>query len=137
MPAQKTELNTQAIVYSDFMVNFDIHPVSGDLVLATNEDAVKRSVKNLILTNFYEKPFFPTLGSGILSLEFENWTPMLQENIKTRIKTTITNFEPRAKVISIYITPDPDHNSVNCTITFSLLNSDTPVTLTLPLFRIR
>ena len=124
-------------VYTDLDINLDYHPISKDIVKITNEDAIIRSVKNLLLTDYYERPFQHNIGSNIRKLLFENYTPTTQSMLKEAIQDTITSFEPRCNIIDIVISPFEDNNAVNITFTFSVLNREEPITLDFYLDRIR
>jgi uncharacterized protein len=127
----------QTKVYSDLDLGFVSHPVTGKLVRKTNRDAVKQSVKSLIMTNFYERPFKPDLGCGIRNLLFENYHPAIIEEMKSAIAGVIRNYEPRADIFEIDVDGRPDQNSVSITIVFFVLNDSSPVTLNVLLERIR
>ena len=87
--------------YVDLDLNFTRHPVTNDVVKIEDVDAVKRSVRNLINTHFYERPFHPEMGCGVRDLLFENYTPMTGIFIRRKIEEVLTNYEPRANVSSI------------------------------------
>jgi phage baseplate assembly protein W len=128
---------TTQIVYSDIPTNLTVHPVKEDLVLLTNENAVKRSIRNLLLTDPYERPFSPSLGSGIRGSLFENFGPETEYILTEKIKETIRNYEPRARLFSVSVKALTDDNSYSATIVFSIVNSITPITLDLILRRVR
>ena len=106
-----TPTTTQSLLYSDLFTNFVVHPELHDLVLKKNEDSVKQSVLNLVLTNRYERPFQPTLGGNIRNYLFEPISSVTSEALRTAIETTINNYEPRAKLISIAVTPYEEENA--------------------------
>ena len=122
--------------FSDFNNSFAVHPVKQDLSLKTEVNAVKQSVKNLILTDRGERLMQPTIGSKIRSLLFENFTPQTAELIKQYTRETIENHEPRATLIDVTVSPDPDNNNLNVTITFGIINIDEPQRLNLEIERI-
>lgn len=124
-------------VYTDLDINLGIHPISKDIIKVTNEEAIIRSVKNLLLTDFYERPFQYNIGSNIRKLLFENYTPTTQSMLKEAIQETIESFEPRCNIIDIVISPFEDNNAINVTFTFSVLNREEPITLDFYLDRIR
>lgn len=111
--------------------------MTGDVSKKYDEFAIKQSVKNLILTNHYERPFHPEIGSQITGLMFENWSPMIQSVIRQSIINTITNFEPRVQLIDILVNPSPDENSIYVEITFKIVNTETPLTIDITLDRTR
>lgn len=124
-------------IYSDFKTGFSVHPVKGDLVLDSNENSVKRSIRNILLTNSYERPFNPTFGGNITALLFENYTPATVAIAKENITRAINNFEPRANIIDVVVSGDPDRNSLIIRIVFSTTNRTTPDTLDVVLERVR
>jgi phage baseplate assembly protein W len=128
-------INTRT--FSDIDFNFIPNPVTGDLVLRLDDDAVKNSVKNLILTSFYERPFHSEVGSPIKSMLFEPATPILGSMIKQAIINTINNYEPRVSLSDVIVNSSPDDNSVYVTIEYTILNSTEPLTLDLTLQRSR
>jgi phage baseplate assembly protein W len=125
------------ISYSDIDLTFTIHPVKGDIVLSTNDQAVKRAIKNLIMTAFYERPFHPEIGSSLRKMLFEPMSPISLSYIRKEIYDVITNFEPRAKIIDIIVDTTPDYNAVVITIKFYILSITTPIVLQILLDRVR
>jgi phage baseplate assembly protein W len=128
---------TRQVIYSDIPVNFDVHPLKGDLIRTTNEDAVKRSIRNLLLTDPYERFFNPKIGAGIRASLFENIGQDTEFLLKTKITETINNYEKRAQLYSVKVKAFPDQNAYNASIVFYLVNYTTPITLDLVLRRIR
>ena len=125
-------------VFSDLNLNFTRNPATKDVAKLYDIEAVKRSVRNLINTNEGERPFQPTLGSGIRALLFENMSPIIETLIKDRIAETINVYEPRALLTSILINGDIDRNEYKCTISFKVVNTTAdPVTITEFLQRLR
>lgn len=107
--------------YSDFLMNMDLNPISGEIARVTNEASVIRAIKNLINTNRGERPFQPDLGCGIRKLLFEPMDDVTADLIRTEITTTITQYEPRVNLILVSVQPqEPDAYIVS--ITFSLVN---------------
>ena len=94
--------------FKDLDLNFVIHPVRKDINVLKNENAIISSVKNLILTNHYERPFRPELGSNLRRLLFENVDVLLAAQIEREIEETITNFEPRVEISKVEAFPLPD-----------------------------
>lgn len=132
----KTPINTE-IIYSDILMDFDIHPVKHDLVRAINEAAVKRSIRNLLLTRRGERPFNYALGSGIHQFLFENMTPQTSVALQSAIENTINNHEPRVRLIGVTVTPVYEQNLYNVQITFYIINRPDPVTFNVSLERTR
>jgi phage baseplate assembly protein W len=123
--------------YKDLDLNFNIHPVKKDLVKSTGERAVINSIKNLVSTNHYEKPFNPSFGSNLRRLLFENADKFTSSLIEREITEVITNFEPRARVRSVIVSPTTDLNGFNVELEFFIVNQTDPLTITFFLERIR
>ena len=92
--------------YTDIHLNITPHPSSGDLVLKQDKDAVKRSIRNIMLTNHYERPFKPNFGANLRSLLFELADDITKMEIRQQIVEALQNFEPRVAVDNIYLTQD-------------------------------
>lgn len=133
----KTPVTKKPNLYSDFHKDLRISPISKDIALLKDEDAVKQSIKNLILTDPGERLMQPFIGGGIKGLLFENITPGVLKVIETRCKDTIGTYEPRAEIIDITASSAYDDNTVNVKIQFYIKNVDKPITLDLILERIR
>ena len=128
--------NTQQ--YRDLDLFFSRKSMSNDVNKVTDITAIKRSIRNLVLTNHYEKPFHPEIGSGVRDILFEPMTPFIAHILTMKIQDVIENFEPRAKVINISARPDIDRNEYELTIQFFVVNAPTElVDLTLMLERLR
>jgi len=123
--------------YSDFNLLFSSHPVTGDVARKNDEEAVKQSLRNLISTRHYERPFHPEIGCQIHGLLFENFNPVTAQVMKKTIIDTIDKFEPRVTVLEVKIKEKADNNEIVCDIIFRLNNSDRPITLTTLLTRVR
>jgi phage baseplate assembly protein W len=123
--------------YSDFYTNFNVHPQNKRLVKYINEDAVKRSIRNLILTEKYDRPFQPEIGCRIKSLLFENMSDVIVEEIKNVIKETIDTYEPRARVLDIIVQANESRQSYDIYIYFEVINKVDPVSISITLFRAR
>jgi phage baseplate assembly protein W len=123
--------------FVDLDLNFSIHPIRKDISTYKSEYAVINSVKNLILTNHYEKPFRPQVGSNIRRLLFENIDSIIAAQIERAVTETIENFEPRVSVSSITAIPDPDNNRYNLRLEFFVINQTSPITINFFLERIR
>ena len=124
-------------LYSDIPTNFDIHPIKKDLVLISDDTAIKRSIRNLILTDPFERFFNPLLGSRIKRSLFENISSDTEFSIRQSITETINNYEPRANLIAVNVKALPDQNAYSATIVFSINNNVNPLTLNLILKRVR
>jgi phage baseplate assembly protein W len=123
--------------FSDFLNNFDNHPVNNTLARAINENSVKQSIRNLILTNFGERLYQPTIGSDITKALFEPNDVVTAENITFFIKNTIKQNEPRAVLLEVNVYPNPDRNLFDVNLVFSLINNNIPVSLNVILKRVR
>jgi phage baseplate assembly protein W len=126
-----------ARTFRDLDLNFNIHPIRKDINVHKNEFAVINSIKNLILTNHYERPFQPELGSNIRRLLFENVDALMAAQIQREIEETINNFEPRAQVSRVIAVASPDENRYNIELEFFVINNSSPVTINFFLERIR
>ena len=136
--ASNTNLSKKAVrTYKDLDLDFTRHPVTNDVVKIEDVNAVKRSVRNLVNTQFYERPFHPELGCGVRDLLFENYTPMTGIFIRRKIEEVLTNYEPRAKISSIVVNEEEDRNGIKVEVNFYVLNLPNPVTVTTTLQRIR
>ena len=109
-------------VYKDLNLNFSTNPVTQDVTTVTDVNAVKRSVRNLLLTNHYDRPFHPEIGSNIQALLFENFGPITGNQLTRTIEEMIANFEPRARVESVECFPLPDTNTYDIRIYFYVEN---------------
>lgn len=123
--------------FSDFLNNFDNHPVNNTLARVINENSVKQSIRNLILTNFGERLYQPTIGSDITKSLFEPNDVVTAENITFFIKNTIKQNEPRAVLLEVNVYPNPDRNLFDVNLVFSLINNNIPVSLNVILKRVR
>lgn len=134
---KNTPLSAKEQTYSDFFNDMVINPITDDLAKKTNEDAVKQSIVNLILTKRGERPFQPFIGSDIYQLLFENITLETTSLLETIITETITNYEPRCNLISVTVSSVIDSNDLNARIVFKVINNDNVTELNTPLTRIR
>lgn len=128
--------------YKDLDLDFIAHPSTGDVVKKVGVDAIKRSVRNLILTNFYDRPFRPYIGSNAQKLLFDNINPLTATFLKNAIVETIENFEPRIKInddpnLGVIVNVDTDNNGYNAQINFTIVNREEPASINIFLERIR
>ena len=125
-------------IFKDISLSFAKHPVTGDIAKLSDVDAVKRSVRNLINTNFYERPFHPEIGSDIRSTLFEPVSPSTASLLARHIEDCVINFEPRADLSNVIVTGDIDRNRYDVTIEFYVVNSAADIqTLDIFLERLR
>ena len=111
---------------------------SGDINTITDVQAVKRSIRNLVLLNPYEKPFHPEISSGVRGMLFELMTPFVAAQLTKKVEDVINNFEPRARLVSVRANPDYDRNEYEVSIEFYVVNTPTElVDLTVMLERLR
>ena len=130
-------MTTLTKIYSDIDFMFTKKPGSADVALSYDAQAVIRSIRNLILTNHYERLFNPDLGSNVNAILFELVSPSSADALKFEIKALIENYEPRAIVKEVVVTPLPDRNAYNLYLSFFLENATLPTTITLLLERTR
>jgi phage baseplate assembly protein W len=124
-------------IFSDLNLNFTKNPATKDIAKLTDVEAVKRSVRNLVLTNRFERPFHPEIGSSVRDLLFENVSPLTAVLLKDRIAEVINNFEPRVGLVDVIVNDQADRNEYVVTISFYVLNSPEPTDVTVYLQRLR
>ena len=107
--------------FRDFSLTFEKNAVTNDILSLKNESAIKESVKNIVLYNFYEKPFDPFFGGNILGLLFENSTPTMVLEVKNRIEQSIEIHEPRVTAVSVQVNFVENRNELNCKIQYLIL----------------
>ena len=107
--------------FRDFSLTFEKNAVTNDILALKNEAAIKESVKNIVLYNFYEKPFDPFFGGNIIGLLFENSTPTMELEIKNRIEQSVEIYEPRVTAVSVDVNFEPDRNELNCSVSYLIL----------------
>ena len=138
MPSGALNPLLKEVVFSDVNVSFTPHPVTGKLPVLKNADAVKRAVRNLILTNFGERPYEPLYGGNVRAMLFENTDdPLLQDQLRRQIEGAIKNYEKRAKVESVVVDVNPDSNALVVKIRFMIFNERFPVDLEVAIERVR
>lgn len=135
--AQKASIIARDSNYSDLNLLFMPNPITGDINPIKDIEAIKKSVINLILTNFYERPFQPEIGCGVRGLLFEPADPITISDLEDAAQQVLDNFEPRVRVISISATDDPDNNSYIMTIYFQILSTEQVAEVTTVLERLR
>ena len=125
------------IVYKDLGLSFIPHPVTKNVPVLKNENAVKRAIRNLILTNQGEQFFNELYGGNITSLLFENFTPITVMEIKASVIDTVQVYEPRATVLDVDVIAQPDSNSIKINIVFQINDSPQSSLLTFTVERVR
>lgn len=123
--------------YKDLDLDFIAHPVTKDVTKKIGPEAVARSIRNLVLTNFYDRLFQPQIGSSAQKLLFENMNSITENSIKTAIEQVIENYEPRARLIDVSVNADFDRNAYKTKVAFYVVNRPEPYVVTLLLERIR
>ena len=124
-------------LFTDLDLNFTAHPVTKDITRRYDESAIKASVRNLLLTRNFERPFHSEIGSPIRALLFELPGPMFTIMMQRAIVDVITNFEPRIEIIDVRVIDASDNNAVYITLEFKIVNTERPLTLDLTLERTR
>jgi phage baseplate assembly protein W len=123
--------------FKDLDFAFIDHPVTHDVSVLSGVDAIKQSIRDLIYTQHYEKPFHPEVGCYTTGLLFENIMPSTQIMIKKSVESVITNFEPRVNLLNVIVDVDPDNNGYNLRIEFAVKNQPDPVVFDMFLERLR
>jgi phage baseplate assembly protein W len=123
--------------YRDLDLNFTIHPLRKDVNKNLDEVAIVNSIKNIVSTNHYEKPFQPDFGSNVRRMLFESLDNITASALEREIQQSITNYEPRVKLLSVKVIPDFENNGFNVEMQFYILNKSEPVTITFLLERLR
>ena len=113
-------------VFKDINLSFKRHPVTNDVVTISNEDAIKRSVKNIVFTILGEKPFDPFFGSVINESLFDLNTNLSEVRISDEIKSSLLNYEPRIDNVIVSVSVLPDTNEMNCTVQYDIVGLSTP-----------
>ena len=111
-----------AKIYQDLNLDFQKNTATKDIQKLTDVEAVKRSVRNLIKLNHYEKPFHPEVGSNLRAMFFENITPQINHAISKQIDLLIRNYEPRCRLVQLNVQPDVDRNGYRASISFFVIN---------------
>ena len=112
--------------FKDLSASFQTSPLSNDLIALKNESAIARSVRNLVLTAQGERPFQPVLGTGVSRLLFENMDKLTASAIRSEIRTTIENYEPRVEINEILVEPDFEGNAMHVTLQYFIIGIDVP-----------
>lgn len=128
---------TKDEIFSDLDLGFISHPVTNRLTRKTNREAVRQSVKSLILTDFYERPYKSDIGCNIRGFLFELFTPDVKQRLESAVREVISNYEPRADVIAVMAEDYPETNTLLLSIAFRVRNDPEPVVLDVILERVR
>jgi len=123
--------------YADLDLDFQINPITGDINKKTGTDAVKRSIRNLIFTNFYERPFKSSLGSDVTRLLFDNVDVITASLLEDALGRLINTYEPRVEITRLSVYADIDNHGFNVQLEYVILNTETPATFNIFLEKIR
>ena len=134
---QSNESKRSKRVFSDLNLDFQNNSATKDITKITDVEAVKRSVRNLINTNHYEKPFHPEIGSNLRAMLFEPISPQMTHSISKNVENLLNSYEPRCRLVQVFTLPDIDRNSYRCQISFYVVNHPEPVTVESFLERLR
>lgn len=124
-------------IFSDLDLNFIANPVTQDISRKFDESAIKQAVKNLIMTNHYERLFHPEIGSQVTGLLFEPFSPLLKVTMERAITNTINNYEPRVQLLNVEVRLNEDNHTVYVAITFRIVNTERPLVVDFTLRRTR
>ena len=124
-------------IYKDLDLDFGRNTTTNDVNKLTDVEAVKRSVRNLINTSHYDRPFHPEIGSSVRGLLFEPITPLTSLNLQRKVEEVLRNFEPRIRLVQVLSRPDADLNRYSLRISFYVIGTTLPVTVETFLERLR
>ena len=134
---QTNESTRSSRVFKDLNLDFQQNTATKDIQKITDVESVKRSVRNLINTNHYEKPFHPEIGSNLRAMLFELMTPQMNHVITKQIENLINNYEPRCRLVQVHTQPEFERNGYNVQISFYVQNYPNPVVVESFLERLR
>ena len=134
---QSNESARSSKVFKDLNLDFQQNTATKDIQKITDAESVKRSVRNLINTNHYEKPFHPEIGSNLRAMLFELMTPQMNHVITKQIENLINNYEPRCRLVQVHTQPEFERNGYNVQISFYVQNYPDPVVVESFLERLR
>ncbi len=110
--------------FKDVSATFQVNPINSDVIILRNENAIARSIRNLVFTIPGEKPFEPTIGSNVTNLLFENLDFLTASSIRSEIENTINNFEPRVRLREVEVNPNFDNNAFDVVIRYDIIGID-------------
>ena len=137
MARQDFQTEKNDVIYSDIFINLNVHPGNNQLARHTNENAVRRAIKNLVLTDEDERLCQPDVYCSIKKALFEPMGPVIADTIKTLITEVIENHERRARLIDVLVRPDYEQNLYTVTIIFAMINIPEPISMNITLNRVR
>lgn len=123
--------------YTDLNLAFQRHPLTGDVLLANDAEAIKKSIRNLVSYNEYEAPFQPDKGGGVRGLLFENFGPITTDYLRSKLLELIEKYEPRVKVESVVVFQKPDQNRLDVTIDYTIVDLNRTESITVFVERTR
>lgn len=132
-----TQLQKIPDLFSDFMMDLTPHPITKDLIRLRNEQAIKQSVRNLVLTNYGERLFQPNIGSSVNRSLFEPNDFILEDDIESSVRRTIEFNEPRVQLLNVEVLTERDDNNITINIVFAIINSTQTQSLEVILRRVR
>jgi phage baseplate assembly protein W len=133
---KSTLISSRAVDYLDIDLTFAKRP-SGDIYKKKDAAAVKQSIKNLLLTDFYEKPFQPFFGGNLRAMLFELADEDTEDEVEENIRNAINKYEPRAEILTISVNVLPDQNDMRVSVYFKIVSTQETVTFTTNLSRLR
>ena len=133
---KSTLISSRAVDYLDIDLTFNKRP-SGDIYKKRDAAAVKQSIKNLLLTDFYEKPFQPFFGGNLRAMLFELADEDTEDEVEENIRNAINKYEPRAEILTITVNVLPDQNDIRVSVYFKIISTEETVTFTTNLSRLR
>ena len=134
---QTNESTRSSKIFKDLNLDFQQNTATKDIQKITDAESVKRSVRNLINTNHYEKPFHPEIGSNLRGMLFELMSPQMNHLITKQIENLINNYEPRCRLVQVHTQPEFERNGYNVQISFYVQNHSEPVEIQSFLERLR
>ena len=134
---QTNESQRSSRIYQDLNLDFQKNTATKDIQKITDVESVKRSVRNLINLNYYEKPFHPEIGSNLRGLLFENITAQISHYMSKQIELLIKNYEPRCRMVEVVNRPDMDRNGYSVSVSFYVVNTPDPIQVETFLERLR
>ena len=130
-------INRRTRQFSDLNLLFSTNPVTRDVTKTLDEEAIKASVRNLVLTKNYERPFHPEIGCQAYGLLFDNFTSATVKIMERTIADVIEKFEPRVRLVEVKINDQSDSNTIRADIFFRIVNTERPVQLSTTITRVR
>ena len=124
-------------IYKDFDISMSRHPLTNDVGVKTDINAINQSIRNLLYTNYYERPFQPMVGSNLRAILFEPADTITKNDLKQAITSIIGNYEPRVTLENLIVSDDPDRNSYRVTIVYKININQEPIELSVVLKRLR